>query len=141
MSGGEVLAAISFAVVIVGSILPWARSTEYDYPGTSGEGLYTLVLGVVALGIVLIGRGKGITWLAVVAGGVAMFLALYAVSDIQEFAERAGLGIRDPDPEMAPGVVITLVASLVGSFALLSSQSNAVPQPPQAPEPPVDSAE
>lgn len=132
MTGAEIVATLSFVIIIAGSILPWARSSAFDYPGISGEGLYTLVLGVVGLCILLFGRGRGISWLPLLAAVVVGIIALNASSDIQAFADRAGLGLRDPDPETAPGLIITLVGSLIGALAILVSLNASATTPPES---------
>jgi hypothetical protein len=104
MRANVVILAVSAVIVCLGAFMPWVKLGIISASGTDGDGVITLLLAVVAGGLILIGAGrKSSTWLSgallLVAGGVVA-IAVYDMANIQHeistsdniFAAHATIG-------------------------------------------------
>ena len=90
----RVVALLACAAIAIGSLGPWSTSVLGSEAGVGGDGLYTLVMAVLA-GLLLMPQKL---WLTVVTGlGVACSaLALYDVVDVAGSTQEALGGVVQP---------------------------------------------
>jgi hypothetical protein len=117
----------SGAAVVVGSFGPWATFGPFSKGGLDGDGVITLVLGLVVLAAV---------WLRRAPLGVLVAGALVALIGIIDTIDVAGSQVLSPSPGW--GVLLTAAAGLsVVAWAALEMargrrSSPAGPTPPTA---------
>jgi hypothetical protein len=116
----DVLALVGYAaaaVVIVGSLGPWAKVAQFSAGGMDGDGVITLVSAIVAAVAILIASASrtrpalGSDWIAAAAATVAMFVAVYDSIEIPGTFDLLGneVGTRTA----GWGIWVTLIGSIV----------------------------
>ena len=118
MSGAKVIALFGFAGVILGAFLPWAHVLFFSVSGLDGDGVITLILGVIGAALITFGRRGTTTLVAALVGVVACGIGLYDSVNLsivaQESAGTASVGA---------GLWLTIFAS---ALAVVASVSDAV---------------
>src|SRR5688572_940164 len=82
-STGEKLMLSGAAGLVIGAFLPWASAGPFDVAGTDGDGVLTLLLGLII---------GALTWtrkaprLVAVLIGLALFIGLYDLVDVGRVA-------------------------------------------------------
>lgn len=119
--------------VAIGSFLPWARAGIFTLAGTDGDGVITLIAGVVIAVIAFVSKDKpsrpariGVLLLF----GIALYIAWTVFGNLSDDVESVGAGLY-----------LVLLAAFVGvfmAFAWLTRTVAAAPAPqPPAVEPPM----
>lgn len=117
-------ALVGAVVIVVGALLPWVTvSTAFgtiSVSGTEGDGVITLVCGVIAAALLVLGRGrKTAAILAMLVGGLVAAVGLYdlvnvsaAAADVNGLARAsAGVGLWVTLVGGATTAVCSLVAA------------------------------
>jgi hypothetical protein len=108
------------AAVAVGSVLPWASVTTFigtiSKNGTDGDGMLTLILGVVATFVVMKGKSRK------VALGVLVVAALIAAFDIVDVMSTSEDGI---EASVGVGLWIVALGAVTGIYGLISELRSA----------------
>lgn len=129
-STGEKLVGVATIGTIVGAFLPWASVFGVNVSGINGDGVITLVIGLIG-GAVLVaysGAGKlrrSFFWIEVIAGGIVTLTALVDTGN--------GAG--------AIGLYLTLfagIAWIAGAFMSRRMRPARTVTPPHIPAPPDD---
>lgn len=102
MSNGEKAALVGGVLAVVGAFMPWATALGVSVSGTEGDGVITLVLGIVVVGAVLAQSGG-----TVARAGVGLLGVLVALIALVVFGNMEGM------VSPAIGLYITLLAGLV----------------------------
>lgn len=101
----NLIASLAASVgIIIGSIGPWASFMAFTKNGTEGDGIITLILGVVAVIalFVLFSRGSGglsaLRWVGPVVSVVCLGIAIYDIMNVSShtakfFGETIGIQI------------------------------------------------
>jgi hypothetical protein len=121
--GAWVLLVAAIATVL-GALLPWARvgvtfgdeGISANISGTEGDGVITLVLGLVlgGMAVLALATRRVATWAAVVALVAAAIIVAIAIFDIVDVNRTAG-DIRPLiDVTVGAGLWLTLIAGLAG---------------------------
>lgn len=97
-------------LMAVGSLLPWARSGIFTLAGTDGDGILTLVAGVI---VAAVGLSNQATWITgtgvIVLGAGSLWIAWNTFSNLTEAGIDTG--------SVGGGLLVTLVASLFAVIA------------------------
>ena len=107
--------AFSGAIVVVGSIIPWAGYGIFSAGGTNGNGFAAFVAGLVIVAAARFGyrRGKRSgAVVATIAAGVALYMAIDFAREFIDVQQPLGIGF-------AAVVVASLVAGIAAIVALL----------------------
>lgn len=129
-------ALISCVAIVIGSLGPWATTIFASKAGTSGDGVFTLILAVVTALLLLTMDPTHRNWRVVVGAGlgaVALFIAVYDVIDINSSTQTV-FGIEAQVVKVDWGLWLTALASaaLIVSCWLLRREAPRQPAPPQA---------
>ena len=110
------------ALVVIGSLLPWASVGIFSTNGTSGDGVITLIAGLLAIGAVLLFTFA--TWnTGLVRAAAALLIlvclgtSLYDVINIS--GESAKIFGETISPSVGSGLWLCLVGSIVAAVALV----------------------
>jgi hypothetical protein len=125
--------------IIAGALLPWAKVASifgtFTKDGTDGDGVFTLLGGIIIAVMFLAANRKAYTTAAVVAALVSA-LGLYDWADVQRLAGEA-----ENDGSVAvsagAGLYMTVAGGITAFVAALASRKQATPMP--LPPPPVPS--
>lgn len=157
----NLVAAMAAAVgIVIGSLGPWAHLFAISKGGTDGDGLITLVLGLLAtlalfsvLNLGRLGTGSGwIVWLSGIAAVMGLVCACVAIVDMIDVRSRSAdvFGTK-MHPEVGWGLWVLLISSIMLSATAsvvaataarnqpltrpsgLASQTEPQPQPPFRP--------
>jgi hypothetical protein len=103
---------VAFIAVVIGAIGPWQTTFLVDLAGTDGDGLITLILGMIA-GLLLLTKGPGSGWLAFagVLAGIAAVVASYDLVQILN-DEQEVLGRQVTLVRPGWGIWLTVIASI-----------------------------
>ena len=158
-----VLVGLGAVGLVIGALLPWATITAafvgtVNKAGTDGDGVITLVFGLVIAGVgwPLVARGTLRTWAAIsvlVLGVLAALICLYDIVDVSSKADdlgsiataSVGIGLwlsAIASVLVVGGAVLELVATQRQAIPIAPAASpmSAPPPPPPAPPPPPPSA-
>lgn len=130
-SGALVCVLVGAALLVIGALLPWATISgpffNFSANGVEGDGVFTLVAGLVVAAIITLGKARrGAAVASLIIGGLAGMLTVFTMANVSnaideaeatEFAGVASVGV---------GLWLTGVAAvvvLVGSIAAISSAS------------------
>lgn len=106
---------VAAALIVVGSVLPWASidlgGFSQTINGLDGDGGLTLVLGLIVagLGVASKGRRKGFAIGAIVAAALSALIAAIDIADVSSTFDGLGLGAG---VSVGFGLWLVLVASL-----------------------------
>lgn len=117
--------------VVVGAFLPWATLGAASKAGTEGDGSFTLILGIAAAALGVLGHLKQSRGMKIGAVVAAALVVLVAVIDIVDVGSTEVLGIEF---EVGVGLWLTLVGglgALVGAVLALRSRPLAPAAPPR----------
>lgn len=81
------------AVVVIGSVMPWATAFggALSKAGTDGDGAITLVLGLlIAAGGLAVGLARGRIWIAIVAALLGALVGVTAGIDLSDAQSKIG---------------------------------------------------
>jgi hypothetical protein len=110
------------ALIVIGSLMPRASLGIFSADGISGEGVITLLAGLVAIGAVLIYAltswqptfARVVTWLAVT---VSLAVSIYDTIHIaREHIQFLGTSIS---PDIGTGLWLRLIASIAATVTLV----------------------
>jgi hypothetical protein len=126
---------IAALLIALGSFLPWASSGLLSLPGTSGDGVITLVLGVIMGGFAWAARnGARVARFGYLIGAALCFwVSVNTFSNFQDDVASVGTGL-------VMVVVVSFIAGLFGLEWAFSSKYNAGSQPVEAPVAPLVAA-
>lgn len=126
MKWGGVVGA---ALMAIGSLLPWATAGIFSVAGTDGDGIISLIAGVVALAVFLSKRtGTSAALLVFLLAGFGGWVAYLA------WQNTGGLLVSD-GPRTGTGIYVTLLGAAVAfisGFGLMQPKTEAAPPPPPA---------
>jgi hypothetical protein len=112
---GNVLTGACALLVVIGSTGPWARVAFFTKDGTDGDGVVTLILGLVA-GVAAVIRMFQPTARAWLHGVILISLALSGVVGIIDWVDLERVAGESEIPvEPAWGIVLTTVAGVAGA--------------------------
>lgn len=120
------------ALIAIGSFLPWAQAGIFSMPGTSGDGVLTLIAGVIILAIGFSkkeGRapGVGILLLSVISG----LIALNVLSNMAPIGDVLDLDV----PNAGSGLYVVGLGSLIafasGFGVYTAPPTTKAPAPPE----------
>ena len=122
----RVLIGLGVVAVVIGALLPWASITAVfigtiSFAGTEGDGMLTLVGGLVAgaaaIPAVLLGRRLiwGLAILIMLAGAAIGFVAVYDMGNLQ-----SAIGDMPRDVPAKASIGIGLWITLLGALSLIS---------------------
>jgi hypothetical protein len=110
----KLVSVVGFGGIILGAFLPWAKSASISATGIDGDGLVTLVLGVVGAILMLFWAYARHAAVALVFAGVAFAVGVYNLQNIMGTETGFGLVIQT---RVGEGLWLTVVASLVAVAA------------------------
>lgn len=93
--------------VIVGAFLPWVEVGYFTKTGIEGDGVYTLIAGVVTVACYSNRHKVGPAIAATLIMAGTFVLAMYDTSNIAEVASESAVG---------GGLSLTLIAAIVGTI-------------------------
>ncbi len=116
-----ILGVLAGAATIVGAIGAWATYQGHHFAGTdANRGKTVAIAAGVALLLLLLTAAAGFRWssaLAIIAGGVALGLTVWSLSNIAAFAGASGT----PGIGRGWGVWLATIASIVLVLAALAA--------------------
>lgn len=102
----------AMVVVAIGSALPWAKVSYSFYSaskgGLSGDGVITLIAGIIALAFFVVGMAVKARWPFIVGLILSIIIAGVALIDTVDVAGDLTVGI---------GLILCLIAGVVGIVA------------------------
>lgn len=110
-------------LALIGAVLPWAEVRavffgQLDVAGTEGDGVITLLLGLVlgALGVLapLAGNPRWLGVVALVTSVVIFAVGAYDLADVTRAASELRTELFGIDARPGPGLYLTVVAGVVG---------------------------
>ncbi|MDO9354693.1 MAG: DUF4352 domain-containing protein [Solirubrobacteraceae bacterium] len=102
------LGVLAGVLVVAGSLGPWVSAGPWSFSGINGDGVITLVAGVVGILVVAVGRIRG---LAIAAGLVSAVVAIYYLGRIASIED---------DDFCSISIGWGVVAVLTGAIGLLA---------------------
>ena len=118
----HVVGGIAAVVVFIAAFLPWATADAViissTKTGIEGDGVITLVLGLVALPCIVYAHWRSWVWLLPAIMGVAI-----AAIGIYDWAELTGLSSDVATVSVGAGLVLTVVGGLVLTIMALLSKT------------------
>ena len=112
----RLLAALGAIAIVIGSVTPWASvsasSMSVSINGTDGDGVFTLVGGIVLLGLLFVGKYVGGIIVGVITGGILM-ADLGSVSDLVEGGEFVTVAVGWGLYLATAGAVVAVVSFIV----------------------------
>lgn len=118
---------VASALVIIGSLMPWATLGVFSADGTSGDGVITLIVGFVGVGgILLLGFS---TWhpmltRVVTTLGVLCALATSFYDTVHVSSEHITFLGSQISPNVGSGLWLCLIGSIVATVALIIDWRN-----------------
>lgn len=83
----RIWAGVAFAACVIGSLGPWATMGVFSKAGTDGDGVITLILGIVGATVVLSNRGAH--KVRVVVGAIGLLILAVGVFDIADVSSTS----------------------------------------------------
>ncbi len=112
-SNARTVSLIAAAAIVIGSIGPWVTSPLVDRAGTDGDGIITLILGVLVGTLILIRRpGSRWLWLATALGVLCLAIGLYDLADILSEGQQEIFGQQVDLVDPGWGLWLMNVASI-----------------------------
>lgn len=102
-------------LMIVGSFLPWAEAGLFSVAGISGDGVFTLIGGVLVTVVTLAKRRGVAPGLLVTLIGLLGVWIVWTV--MGNFTIRDAEDILNPGPGAGTGLFVTGLGSFIGIFA------------------------
>ena len=104
--------------VVLGSILPWgtlelAGVGSMTLDGLDRDGSLTLVLGLAAIGVLIVSIAIGAVWPVVVGGGLFLITSIVSVINISDIRTLGGFDLTN-SVEVGIGLWLVLAASVTG---------------------------
>jgi len=106
---GQKIGLVGAAIVVVGAFLPWVTWGVFSVAGTSGDGVITLIFGIIIGGLAL-GSSSNIKAAAVlILGFLVLLIGAYDASNVVSIAE-APFGIP---VKVGTGLGATILGGLI----------------------------
>lgn len=106
---GQKIAGAGAVGTVVGSFLPWVESPLITLPGTDGDGILTLLLGLVILGIIFVRNWSKIEMFA--TGGIGVLTIIIAGNAFLNLGSQ--LENEVVEISIGIGLYITLISGVI----------------------------
>lgn len=108
------IGAVAMVLVAIGSALPWATASSEFYSvsknGLSGDGIITIVVGLLALAFFAAGIALQARWPFVTALILSLIVSAVAIYDTVDIAGQVSVGI---------GVILCIIGGCIGIVAAI----------------------
>ena len=119
LPGRAITLLVCGILVVVGSLGPWATFLFVSANGTDGDGVLTLIFGVVVLVVAVLrlmrpAERQWLPWLAFVLLALSAAIGIYNWADISSTGDGELLGVN-----VGWGLVVTTLAAIAGAAVAL----------------------
>lgn len=101
-------------IVAIGSALPWATISVYMYSqskgGLSGDGVITLIVGLLALAFFAVGAIGQARWPFIVAIFMSLIILAVTIIDVADISGKASVGV---------GLILCIIGGVIGLAAAI----------------------
>lgn len=118
-SSGEKLVLGGTAGLVIGAFLPWATVGPFDVAGTDGDGVLTLLLGLIVAALAWTRKAPR---LVIALIGLAVLIGLY---DLVDVGRVAGSDEEFFDVSVGIGLLLTVAASIVAAVGWVQDRRSA----------------
>ncbi|HEX5370106.1 MAG TPA: hypothetical protein VFY10_11880, partial [Dehalococcoidia bacterium] len=92
ISGRQIVGLLGFVGIIAGSFMPWAEVGIVHANGTDGDGVITLILGLIGAVAIIAASGSSLLACACILVGLASVgIALYDISNVSNATNQVDL--------------------------------------------------
>jgi len=135
LTNGQKVAGVAAGATVLGAFLPWVDAGIVTVDGLSGDGVFTLVFGIVVIAVVLANRwGRKATIGTAILGVLTVLIALVTYGNLENQTEETII-----EATAGGGLHLTLLGGIgmaaAGVYGLVAERGRSDPEPAEARQP------